>query len=325
MSLNQEHILIFEWVTGGGLLSDSTEPTAVTNLVTQGRKMLVDVCQDFVSSGYAVTTTIDHRINFSSSLTKEVAKKSIFRGECLEKHLSSLGRTCDWILVIAPETEHCLSELLKSLSKFEPKLLNPSLNLTNLCSDKNALASFLDARKIPSPSGQMLDAWRSHRSNTVRFPCVVKPVDGCGGEHVQKIDDEFALSQVTDTHNYRVEEFVSGCPVSVAAVLGKSPTLYPSLRQTFHGEPFGLFARCEDDLPSEIEHRAQTLARRVIAAFPDQHGFIGIDMIIGDRDVVIEINPRITMSYGKLRSCISSSIAEQMIANRRQTNLAPFV
>ena len=100
---------------------------------------------------------------------------------------------------------------------------------------------------------------------------------------------------------WRVEEYVEGTPASVSVIRSQSTTseiqILPPLRQVFFDDYPGKFSHCQDDLPIDLATRAQDLAEQTVNALPDFSGFIGIDIVLGPRDVVIEINPRLTISY----------------------------
>ena len=58
--------------------------------------------------------------------------------------------------------------------------------------------------------------------------------------------------------------------------------------------------------------RAMALAQRAVRTVPGLHGFVGVDLILGDapaHDRVVEINPRLTMSYPVLRELCEGSLA----------------
>jgi predicted ATP-grasp superfamily ATP-dependent carboligase len=72
------------------------------------------------------------------------------------------------------------------------------------------------------------------------------------------------------------------------------------------------------ELPADEHHsmRAIALARRAVAAVPGLRGFVGVDVVLGDGprdDVVIEINPRLTMSYVALRRLCIDNLAAALV------------
>ena len=75
-------------------------------------------------------------------------------------------------------------------------------------------------------------------------------------------------------------------------------------------------------LARNLAQRACRLARATLTALPRTRGFVGVDMILGEpadgsRDVVLEVNPRLTTSYVGLRRGTSSNLAAAMLAIQR--------
>ena len=65
-------------------------------------------------------------------------------------------------------------------------------------------------------------------------------------------------------------------------------------------------------------NRAERLAQKAIRALPGAWGFVGVDLILGNaedgsRDVVLEVNPRLTTSYVGLRQLLDQNLAEIML------------
>ena len=56
-----------------------------------------------------------------------------------------------------------------------------------------------------------------------------------------------------------------------------------------------------------------TLARRAVEALAGLRGYVGVDVVLGDNDQVIEINPRLTTSYVGLRALAETNLAEAML------------
>jgi predicted ATP-grasp superfamily ATP-dependent carboligase len=72
---------------------------------------------------------------------------------------------------------------------------------------------------------------------------------------------------------------------------------------TYHG------GRCP--LEPNLEARAITLAQSAVDAVGRPRGYVGVDVVLADRmdrDVVIEINPRLTTSYLGLRQLARTNL-----------------
>lgn len=312
---NRRSILVFEWLCGGGLLQQGLHPEELSGLVAQGRAMLQAVCADFVATGADVHVPVDQRIPL------EIGTKNYkMNGETpFQECLIELAKDADWVLLIAPESDGHLENCIHWLADCSTKLLNPDIEFTRLCSNKNRLQSLLSDHDIKVPAGCRADQWNDFGE---KLPSsngfVIKPNDGCGGEGIEFTKSLCAGTIPTKNSDTRIEEFVPGHAVSVSAIANLNAIeLFPALQQTFDNQPIGNFHKCTDNLDPGIATRAKKLAEQTIAALPTTTGYFGIDMVIGARDVVIEVNPRITMSYPVLRDKLNVNMAELMLRCKR--------
>ena len=70
-------------------------------------------------------------------------------------------------------------------------------------------------------------------------------------------------------------------------------------------------------LQESLQRRAATLATAVAQAIPTWHGYLGVDMILADTgpDVVVELNPRLTASYPKIRTETGFNLIEFLLSD----------
>lgn len=231
----------------------------------------------------------------------------------------------DSFLVIAPESEGILASCASALESKGRTLVTGDTDFIALCSDKNQTQRWLEQADVAVPVGQPV----SHRGDALAFvdrhaarPVVVKPAVAAGSEDVRVVCDRTAVENLNlPTGNWRVEQFVDGMPVSViVARRGETMRMLPATGQVFenehslaHSDPITNTAPLGDvdvghycgtiyPLDSALTKRAQTLAMQTARTLPDWHGMIGIDMILSesDRDVVVDVNPRLTMSWTAL-------------------------
>ena len=310
----RRHVLVVEWLCSGGLFVDELEPCDMPSLVSQGRRMLVSVCSDFVATGARVVVPVDAR----QTLDLDTKTHLIQDANSFHLDLFELADQVDQVLVIAPESDGHLETCLLWLHQFEDKWLNPDIEFTRLCSNKNRLQRYFADHGVDVPAGIHGNDWpQFSRSVSGKNGFIVKPVDGCGGENIVFVEAPISGSLLQATN--RIEEFVPGVPVSVAVVAQNSgQQILPAMRQVFDGKPVGHFVECVDDLEPAIADRAKRLAKQVVSVLPKTTGYFGIDMVIGGRDVVIEVNPRITMSYPHLRGKVKWNLAELMLDSNTQ-------
>ena len=333
-------VLLFEWLTGGGLWLDNTSPDRVGNMLQQGSAMVSAVGLDLAKFA-EVDLLVDSRLN--ETLAADVANAPLGRladiakvhsiddQQTLKTKLESLASDADAILLIAPETDNCLANAIGWLGDDQHKLISPSLDFVLATSNKNHLADRLTERGFDNiPPGTPLDSFleRSQTQQSDWLPIVVKPADGAGSEGIKFLDSPEArqtwLAQLpTNQHSkFRVEKFVSGVPASIAAVCqsGAETVFFPAMKQILHPQPVGEYLRSEDSLSSDQQLRAKQLAARALSCLPATTGFLGFDIVLSDsnhsnEDMLIEINPRITMSYLMLSEKLNDGRIAKLMLN----------
>ena len=343
-------ILLFEWLTGGGMWGESLNLESAGHLLDQGIAMVSAVGQDLTKFAQ-VDWLVDSRLIASNALdgldtqaaahlrglTGLVDVHSVDSLVTLKSKLRSLAKDADSILLIAPETDACLANSIRWLGEQQHKLISPALDFVVATSDKNRLAKRLDQcgfYEIPQgtdlesflklPTSQQID-W---------FPIVVKPADGAGSEGVKYFDETTELrdwllqNSAIQLANFRAEHFVAGTSASIAAICrgDHEPIFFPAMEQILHPPPVGEYLRSEDCLSDSQQLRAKQLAAKAIACLPNTTGFIGLDIVLADdpvsgKDVLIEVNPRITMSYLKLSQMLDDGqIARMMLGDHSIPN-----
>jgi predicted ATP-grasp superfamily ATP-dependent carboligase len=304
-------ILLFEWLTGGGLWTDGQIPDNRCPVQEQGAAMLAAFAGDLLAGGVEVVVPMDLRLSIGGLAEAETIP--IDSAGCLQRSLIERAGSVDAIMIIAPETNGCLRRCCVDLERFREKLVSPKLEFVELAADKNATARWLTKKGIPVPSGGALDEI-DVVANPPELPMVMKPTWGAGSEDVQLIEDWHSFCLPSNLQAWRVENFVPGVPVSVSVLCGQDECrlLHPT-GQTFDGSPFGNYSGGSFPLAPEIAQRATRLASRTIAELPQTQGYIGIDMVIAANgqayDCVVDINPRLTTSYLTLREIYEENLA----------------
>ena len=214
----------------------------------------------------------------------------------------------DWSLVIAPETEGILRQCAEWVLQAGGRLLSPSPEAIFLCSDKAVLAEKL-AGIVPQPS-----------INPEGYPQIWKPRDGAGSLDVFYVPDESIARMLEDNgfgHLLRTE-YVPGIHASIAFLCGPQRIEpLPPCWQLLSDD--GRFRYLGGEVPilPHLAERVVAVAKPAIEWLHRQHpfnGYIGVDVVLGDdRDVLIEINPRMTTSYIGLRQLCETNLAEAML------------
>ena len=282
--------------------------------------MLQAIAHDFLIGGVEVILPIDKRVVGEFSGTAGLTLNPIDERADLRETLFSLAEDADRILLIAPETGGCLLECLKWLEPFRDKLVSPSEEFVRIASNKRASFEYLQSQGFKGVSRGMefVDFSRGSMDN-LDFPMVIKPSDGVGGEGVQLIRERAELERLEGElkgAEYWVEPFYEGLPVSVSVIChGDRFTFLPATEQIFDQKPLGEFVGSRFPIGKVWERRAHQLAEKTIRLLPPTQGYVGLDMVLGpEADWLIEINPRLTMSYLELRKVCSFNLAVRMLS-----------
>lgn len=316
------NVLLFEWLTGGGLWEEGATLDPNSALQRQGRQMLVSLVSDFLKSGARIITPIDSRLNpWGIHRPAGLEVVSIGSNRELWAKLEELAQSADRIMLIAPECDSILLRCVQSMHGFQHKLFSPNSRFVEITSCKMATIAHLQGRGFAAvPSGMRLTEYLARpKSARPGLPAVIKPVDGAGSDGVCLFHDWAELNRqfIESPERYRIESYITGTPVSVSVLCGEICQILAPTGQVFDQQPIGHYVNASYPLDAVVSERAIRLAARVLDFLPRTVGYIGLDMIISDRDdphdCLIEVNPRLTMSYLKLREIYDVNLAELML------------
>ena len=279
--------------------------------------MLLAVVRDLRSSDIELAVPIDARLSVFNRLDKIALP--VFSADSLQVILAGQASMADAIILIAPESGGCLSMCCQWLEPFQAKFLSPHRGFVDLTANKQQTAEWLTARGVLVPNGRLLSELDSLQPiQDFICPVVIKPVDGAGSDQVQIVENFESVSWPENPQDFRVESFVRGTAVSVSVLCGGNHVeLLPPTGQVFDSQPIGNYVGTLFPLPRQLATRATALAAKTMSVLPVTRGYIGIDMILSSEsptlDCVVEVNPRLTMSYIKLREICDFNVGMRMI------------
>jgi predicted ATP-grasp superfamily ATP-dependent carboligase len=198
------------------------------------------------------------------------------------------------------------------------RLLGPTPEFIAIAADKQRTADALQAAKVPVPAGIRLQPGMP-LPDRFAYPAVLKRLDGAGSLDICLIPDAAAaVAHGPVPLAARLERFVSGLAASVAVLCGpKSRQALSPCRQKISDDGRLVYQGGASPLDDDHVGRAQQLALDAIECLPGALGYVGVDMVLGDdpaHDVVIEINPRLSVSYVGLRAVYPGNLAQEMLA-----------
>jgi len=310
-------IFLYEFVTGGGAFSAGLPLGG--SLLREGRAMLAALVEDFAQlNGTRIEVLRDARLR-DFALPAAVVHDA-HDAHDHQQQFEQMAGSSDWTLVVAPEMGGLLLGCCRQVERCGGRLLGPDSAFVKIASDKRATHRALRQADVAVPFQRLLRPGESP-PREFRYPAVIKPHDGAGSFHVrlvQSCDDEAAL---LDPQSWRcLQSYCPGIPASIAVLTGPAGfRTLPACHQRLSEDGCFCYAGGELPLRQALELRASEIARQVVRALPETTGYFGIDVVLGDRhdgsrDVIIEVNPRITTSYIGLRQLATCNLAEAMLA-----------
>jgi predicted ATP-grasp superfamily ATP-dependent carboligase len=234
--------------------------------------------------------------------------------------LEAAARSCDGVLLIAPETGGVLGQLCRLVENAAGVLLGPSSEAVAATADKFRLAERLAAASVPTPPCGPAGP------NDWPYPQVCKPRDGAGSQAT------FLVNAATDwprclqqarhegfAGELIAQRYVSGIAASVSLLIGHSEVLpLTPTRQILSNDGRFKYLESRATLPTAMTDTAIELGRRAVAAVPGLRGYVGVDLVLAEPSTgiasqVIEINPRLTSSYLLLRTLSPRNLMEVML------------
>lgn len=327
-------IFVYEYISGGGLLVAGLDEPIPESLVREGRAMLSAVTADFcVIAGVEVIAMRDGRQGVWGKESGVRGCVNVRVVQSAEEELAAfdeLTRAADATLVIAPELGGALLTRCRRVEELGGRLLGPSSAIVELASDKHRTAEWLAGANVPAPIGCAIHLGQRLPTD-FPYPAVIKPRDGAGSQDVRFLNQPPSTDEkATVGFAARLERFCPGTPASVAVLCGPRQRIpLPPCRQRLSADGTFRYLGGSCPLEHELATRAQSLAMSAVATLPAPQGYLGVDLVLGERpngrdDVAIEINPRLTTSYVGLRQLAEQNLAETMLAilNGRYTSLS---
>lgn len=311
-------VLIHEHFCCGGLAGRPLD----SGLLAEGGGMLSGLVEDFHASGQDVAVVLDHRVPLRLpgrviTLDAESPRHSL---AAFDHALT----TVDAALVVAPEPDDILPLLLERVERAGVINLGSASAAVRFVSDKHAVAQRLAAAGIAVPAGA-LGLEHAHSMLEQFGAIVMKPNRGAGCIDTYVCRSRADLASLPHRTDWLVQEHVRGLAASAAFILTRSGSPIP-LRAGTQGvgverdSEAGRLTYSGGQLPlcPDLEARAIGLGLAALEHMTGLHGYVGIDLILGERpeqDTLIEINARPTVAYAGLRRLARFSIPDLMLGD----------
>ncbi|HVA50065.1 MAG TPA: ATP-grasp domain-containing protein [Pirellulales bacterium] len=311
-------MFVYEYLTGGGLLADAGMSAGIDSLAREGRAMCAALAADFAAVG-GIEVMCLHDARQAGLHAPNVCWADVRSAAEHDVAFDRAAADADRTVVIAPEIGGVLLERCRRVIAGGGRLLGSSPRLVELAGDKHATAVQLAEAGVPVPRGMPFvpgEPW----PRDFPYPAVWKPLDGAGSQGLRFIEHSEVPCVDASRRRGRLEAFCPGMAASVALLCGSNEQVaLPPCRQRLSRDGRFHYLGGALPLPPPLSDRATRLARRAIQSLPGPLGYLGVDLVLGEsddgsRDVVIEINPRLTTSYIGLRAACRQNLAAAMLA-----------
>ena len=305
---SRTRLLAFEYVCGGGFGEDP--PPA--ELLRQGRAMLGAVLAG--SAAAAVYTLADAR--FAEGLPGRV--EAVPPGACWRDAWRRELARCDAALAIAPEEDGALAGLVEDAVAAGRRSVNCSPAAVRLGGDKLAFSARLRAAGLPAAATA---AWDPARP--APWPDgVVKPRCGAGGEDAHRVGRGGEPPPALDpARGWVFEPWVEGRALSLSLLASADVLELLSCNAIECGADGGRLEVGEPEVGAAdgwpgLRAAASALLPELAAAAPGLRGYVGVDGVWdGRRLTVLELNPRLTLSYAGLAARLGpAALLERTLA-----------
>ncbi len=320
-------VLVYEHVSGGGFAGKPIPPS----VLCEGYAMLRGIIADFKATGHSVATLLDARIAAFNPLIE--ADNVIPVSSCRESGLliRAAAQEADAALVIAPESNGVLQEIVSTVESTGAASLNSKAEAIERIADKAAFSDCMKARGVRVPETLVLnvrefaDELQAALKNRLCFPLIFKPTDStsCGGLSVVRTWDEVdtAVKKILAaslSERFVVQEFVEGVAASVSLIAANGEALPIMLnKQDVVLETPTVPSRYEGGLmplDSPLRAEAFAAAKKTLQVFQGLSGYVGVDLVLtAEGPIVIEVNPRLTTSFVGLRNVVNFNVAQALI------------
>lgn len=299
-------VFVFEFVTGGGLAG-----RALPEFLPDAEAMWQALVSDLSAiAGVKVLTLRDDRLPAPRLDNVEVLNTHARR---FEDDYARCLAWADAVWPVAPEEADCLETLNRGVMAAGKRLLGCRPDAVRITASKYATARLLNRAGVKT-----VPTFASPRS-LEKGGAVAKPDTGAGCQETRYFHDRVSAREWASAHigaGFVFQPYVSGESLSLSVVCARSSSELLSVNRqdirlendwlSFHGVAVNA-------LPDR-EGRYARLAQRVTSVIPGLWGYVGIDLLETKAGpVILEVNPRVTVSYAGLRPRLGFNPAEKVL------------
>lgn len=334
------NVLIFEYVSGGGYADQKLS----SSILSEAYAMLRSLVSDFKTAGHNITTLLDSRLMEFNAPIEANKIVPVYAQNQIEKKIEEFSKLVDYFYVIAPESGQILQKILQTVEDIGGVSLNSEIDAVNYVSNKITAFEKFKQSGLKVPETVLLDTKEKTESirrqvKELEYPVIIKPLEGtsCGG--LSKVKDENEISkaikkvtQESTSRQFVAQKLVKGQAASACVIsTGNKATALSLNRQLVNlASPTGDSKYIGGSVPFKhsLEIEALRAAEKAVEAVNGLKGYVGVDLTLTDKEpILIEINPRLTVSYIGLNritkfntaDAITDAVTKQKLPIEKQT------
>ncbi len=275
-------ILIFEYITGGGLIEKKVD----TGLLFEAEIILNSLIN---SNNYHINFLCDYRHRFRNKKGAIVVSKNnpdlMYDSNFINKY--------DFYLPICPETDMIYYTFVKNISPAVNNINLSSAETILITSDKLALKEVCNKNNICNPDHFDLNHKNQLYIEKDRTSC------GCMNTRIVKYNKGQTKDKI-------IEKYIPGQSYSISLhISNKSYSIMSVNKQIMQNKKnsIKLKALLVNIYPSFLNH-LYNFIDNILSVFPNLKGFVGFDFIEYKGELfLIEINSRYTTSMSLIEKC----------------------
>ncbi len=309
-------ILVFEYIVGGGY-SDQDLPE---HLAVQGKMMLKALLEDLLDiEDIEIRVLLDGRVNiqheFALKSNKRLSFYKVQPKRDFYQILTELLPDNDFFWPIAPEEDMNLLKITRLAEKIGVQVLNSASEAVELASDKYRTSAYLNIHDIRIIPAWPLSTCSGYKPGT----WVIKPRDGAGCIDTYRVCDakqyQQILSRLENKNKFIIQPYVEGMAISLSCLFhyGEAWVLCCNEQCMMLRQEKFVLNGCKVNIDFFCDYFPR-LAQILSRVIPGLWGYVGIDLLVSGRQAwILEINPRLTISYVGIKKTLHVNVAEQIL------------
>ncbi|MBL1140774.1 MAG: ATP-grasp domain-containing protein [Proteobacteria bacterium] len=298
---------LFEFITGGGL---SEEPLP-DSLIGEGELMMQTLIKELNElNDSELSLCRDSRLAlYETDVEQHVVASNV------DAILVDLIKKSDVCWLIAPETGACLEKYARLFTEHGKLFIGSSADAIKLTTSKYLTNKVLSENGI----NVVETKWMHQTLPESNRGWVIKADDGAGAEDTCLIKDKNKLLKIIESNaseNLIVQPYIEGKHMSMSLLVFDGDVSLLACNQQYIEIIDGYFKLKGIGVNECLSYKEEMLllAKKIISTIPGLAGYIGVDLIEVDRELLVfEINPRFTTAYSGISDSIGCNITSEIL------------